>query len=460
MKLRRQPFKIHHAFVSGAMLALLATVLFAPLPSGAQTAAEYRQKALEQSQAKSWDEAIASYRKALELAPDDALTHYNLALALNYKGDLKPAVEQFEAALQLKPKWSEAHYGLGAALYELHDQDGARKELQAALERDPANTVARRLLARIYLEQNNPSAAEGELLKAIQSKPSADSYIELGLAEGQLGKLEAASADFRSALRLNPRLARAHALMGVAQRRQGNHAVALNEFHKAVELDPKDPETQYDFGMELKAGGDLDGAVAAFQRAIEFKPDFEKAHYALGIALRAKGDTAASQKELTDISELRAFRARLAQAKYLTLQGVEALKQQKLEDALSLFQKAVEQGPEIPPGFSSLGITWSAKAIANALLPAFQRAPELKTRLRQGADQHGTALLAPGRSQPRARTISGGSALRSGLGRRALQSGPCVGANRAAGRGRAGIERSHYSRPQVHRCANPIGIGT
>jgi len=63
--------------------------------------------------------------------------------------------------------------------------------------------------------------------------------------------------------------------------------------------------------------------------------------------LRTKGDTGAAQKELNDISALREFRARLAQAKYLTLQGVEALKQQKLDDALSFFQKAVEQSPQI-----------------------------------------------------------------------------------------------------------------
>ena len=44
---------------------------------------------------RSWDEAIVAYHKALELEPNDALTHYNLALALNYKGDAKQAVEEF-----------------------------------------------------------------------------------------------------------------------------------------------------------------------------------------------------------------------------------------------------------------------------------------------------------------------------------------------------------------------------
>jgi len=44
------------------------------------------------------------------------------------------------------------------------------------------------------------------------------------------------------------------------------------------------------------------------------------------------------------------FRTRLAQSKSLILQGVEALKQQKLDDALASFQKSVEESPELATG--------------------------------------------------------------------------------------------------------------
>src|SRR5580698_6532 len=88
----------------------------------AQTAESYRQQAIVDSRQKSWDQAIANYRKALELEPNDGLTHYNLALALKYKGDAQQAVEEFEATVRLKPKWGDAHYGLGATWYDLNDQ--------------------------------------------------------------------------------------------------------------------------------------------------------------------------------------------------------------------------------------------------------------------------------------------------------------------------------------------------
>src|SRR2546421_5106286 len=135
---------------------LLVALLFSAT-SLAQTAESYRQRAIELSRNKSWDQAIASYNKALALEPNDSATHYNLALALKYKGDAKEAAEEFEATLQLKPKWAAAHYGLGATRYDLHDLAAALKELQAAVELDPTNAGAHRFLARVYLQQNDPS---------------------------------------------------------------------------------------------------------------------------------------------------------------------------------------------------------------------------------------------------------------------------------------------------------------
>ena len=97
------------------MLLRLVLGLLLVAPSFAQTAESLRKQALDLSQNKQWDQAIATYRKALAIEPNDADTHYNLALTLKYKGDAKSAAEEFEAATKLRPNWGDAHYGLGAA---------------------------------------------------------------------------------------------------------------------------------------------------------------------------------------------------------------------------------------------------------------------------------------------------------------------------------------------------------
>src|SRR5206468_8040589 len=141
----------------------------------------------------------------------------------------------------------------------------------------------------------------------------------------------------------------------IVLRRKADHAGALEQFRKAVTLNPYDPESQYDLGRELKAGGDNAGAIAAYRRAIELKPDFEQAHYNLGLALRSQGDPSSAKKELDELSGLREFRTRLAQSKLLILKGVDALKQQKFDDALAQFQKSMELTPDFPTSYYYLG---------------------------------------------------------------------------------------------------------
>jgi len=74
-------------FAARFFVALAVSVLTSV--AAAQTAEDYRRNAIEFSRSKSWDQAIVNYRKALELEPGDANTHYNLALALKYSGRRK-----------------------------------------------------------------------------------------------------------------------------------------------------------------------------------------------------------------------------------------------------------------------------------------------------------------------------------------------------------------------------------
>src|SRR5438270_4437268 len=200
------------------MMLLLILALVLAAPCFGQTADTYRRAATEFAQKKSWDEAIANYQKALSLDPKDALTHYNLALALKYKGDPSAAAEEFKKAVLLKPKSAEAHYGLGAAYYDLRELPAARKELQTSLQIDPTNSAVLRFLARIDSEQNDLSDAERELTRSAELKALPDTYFELGLVKGQLGNLAGAALAFRHALRLDPRSEPAHLMLGITLR--------------------------------------------------------------------------------------------------------------------------------------------------------------------------------------------------------------------------------------------------
>ncbi|MEI9895294.1 MAG: tetratricopeptide repeat protein [Chthoniobacter sp.] len=61
-------------------------------------------------------EAIASYRRALQIQPDSALTYYNLGNALIDRGQLDEAVSVFAAPSNSSPITSTRYNNLGVVL--------------------------------------------------------------------------------------------------------------------------------------------------------------------------------------------------------------------------------------------------------------------------------------------------------------------------------------------------------
>ncbi len=83
------------------------------------------------------DTAVACYRRALELKPDDAETHNNLGAALQGQGKLDEAVACYRRALELKPDSAEAHNNLGTAFKDQGKLDEAVACYRRALELKP-----------------------------------------------------------------------------------------------------------------------------------------------------------------------------------------------------------------------------------------------------------------------------------------------------------------------------------
>ena len=101
-------------------------------------------------------------------------------------------------------------------------------------------------------------------------------------------------------------------------------------------------------------------------------------------------------KEADELTGLHDFRARLAQSKVLILQGVEALKKQKFDDALALFQKSAEQTPEFQTNYYYLGLTWAGKNEPGRAREAYEKAIELKPDYAQAHTSFGLLLWKSG----------------------------------------------------------------
>src|SRR5262245_16971721 len=94
-------------------------------------------------------EAMAAYRKALELDPAHASAHVNLGRLLHEAGDPAAAEPHYEAALAARPDDGTAAFNLGVALEDQNKLPEARLAYLKATRLDPGSADAHYNAARL-----------------------------------------------------------------------------------------------------------------------------------------------------------------------------------------------------------------------------------------------------------------------------------------------------------------------
>ena len=118
------------------------------------------------------DEAIAAYREAIRLKPDDAEAHYNLGIALSGQGKLDEAIAEYREAIRLKPDYAEAHYNLGIALDGQGKLDEAIAEYREAIRLKPDYAEAHYNLGIALTSQGKPTRRSPNTARRSGSSPT------------------------------------------------------------------------------------------------------------------------------------------------------------------------------------------------------------------------------------------------------------------------------------------------
>jgi Tfp pilus assembly protein PilF len=96
------------------------------------------------------DRALSEYRIAIELAPGQPRTYFQLALALRGRQDEAGEMHALEQTLAADDHYAPAHYELGRILMDEHRLADAASHLEAAIQYNPKAEEAYYLLARAY----------------------------------------------------------------------------------------------------------------------------------------------------------------------------------------------------------------------------------------------------------------------------------------------------------------------
>jgi tetratricopeptide (TPR) repeat protein len=227
-------------------------------------------------------------REAEEVLRNSA--HLNLGNALRDKGRLDEAVAEYRKAIALDPNDTRAHSNLGWVLQCQKKWDEAIAACRRAIELDPKDAIPHDILGIALMKKGQLDEAVAAYRKAIELDPKViGPPRNLGDALGRQQKWNEAIAAYRQAIALDPKDAYAHNILGIVLEGEGQRDEAIACYRKAIQIDPKFVRAHNGLGRALEAKGQLDGAIAAYREAIRLNKDFPEAHSGLGTALVRQG---------------------------------------------------------------------------------------------------------------------------------------------------------------------------
>jgi len=193
--------------------------------------------------------------------------------------------------------------------------------------------------------------------------------------------LPAAIAEWREAIRLDPKLADAYYSLGVTLWQSGDFPGATEQLRQAIQVQPDYAEAYYTLGTILKQTNQLPEAADALRQAIRLDPDFAGAHTTLAAVLRQLGETGEAAAESKAGVEIAKKKTDLQTATIATNSGRRLLSAGDLDGAISQFRAAIGALPTDALAHYELGLALNQKGLTEEAGVEYRKAAELDPHL-------------------------------------------------------------------------------
>lgn len=283
-----------------------------------------------------------------------------------------------------------------------------RSLYQHAIAVTSGNYVAHNNLGNVYQTEKNLEAAMAEYKKALEINPVyALAAYNLGVVMKSKGSHEEAFRFLTRALQLNPNYAKAHDMMGRVLHETGRNEEAIRYFAQAIAIEPDHEKAHNNLSAVLTAMGRYDEAVWQAQEALRIDPEYAEAHFNIGTALLRKQniDKAAHhfQKAIDlkpgmaqahiNLANIYYGRGDMANAIIHYQKAIQiepgsaeahanlanALRASgRMDEAIDHYLKAVAADPDLPETHNNLGVAYVFKGEMDKAAACFQKALSLR----------------------------------------------------------------------------------
>ena len=289
-------------------------------------------RAVELQQAGDLEGATEQYESFLSLYPEAAAVRFTLGNAYGQAGKFEKAIAHYERALQSGDLTdpTAARLILGWTYFQAAEFEKARDLLTGIVQERPENREALQLLASSYLRLGEGQKAI-ELLSPLESElvESPELAYLLGVALVENGQVERGTPLVETGLQQTDS-AEIRFMLGRALVEKDDYFGAANQLERAIALDPKIPSLNATYGKLLRTMTRHDEANDAFLRELESNPDD--------------------------------YDSKLFHGMYLYEN------EQKYEEALACFERALHTRPDDPAARFQIGLVYNfANRIEEAL---------------------------------------------------------------------------------------------
>lgn len=233
-----------------------------------------------------YDAALANYKKAISIKPEDPENHFYCGVIYYLQADFVKALAYMKKATELDPKFANAFNNLGLVYRRTEDYQLAIRAFNRSIELDSQNSSAYNNRGLAYLDLKEFELAIDDYSKAIAIEPDATIYVNRAYVYKILGEFDLALADCNRALKLKPQYADGFFGRGNIYRDLKDYKRAIAEYDRAISLNPRKAQFYINRGAVYYILKNPELAIQNWRKALELNPDSESARNNLNIVLR------------------------------------------------------------------------------------------------------------------------------------------------------------------------------
>jgi len=223
---------------------------------------------------------VKAGRRAPRRPANSARAWFDIGNAAVDRGELQNALHSYRRAVEIDPRFAQAFFNLGLLYKSLGHPREAEFYFRQSVELQPDSPSAHVQLAELFFSRGNMQASAAHYQEALRHDPSlAVAYNNLGNIHLRQGNFQEAIHCFRNVLRLRPTLAEGHYNLGSALKDAGDPEQAARALTRATQLRPDYAEAWNNLGLVHKALARYDQSINCFSRALRCQPNMAEARW-------------------------------------------------------------------------------------------------------------------------------------------------------------------------------------